>query len=335
MLKVKKNIILLGITLIFFFISAYIIIGYLKKEDISLEKVTIACYRGEPAALIYLAKQEGLFRKNGIELTIKDCQAGKLAVDALVAAETDLAIASESTLVANSFQHRNLKVLTVVSEGKARKVVARKDQGVKNPSDLAGKRIALVEKSADEYYLGHFLSLYNLEFSEVKTVYLKPSQIVAELIAGTVDAGIIRDLSVCQKKKKIVENGVIWNLQTYNPFYFLLITKTKWVNDHPQCASSFMKALLQAENIITRDKNVLYSFFKNEFNYQDDCLRESLARNSYYIYLPQALLFECESQAFWRIKNKLTKEKRIPNYLNFIYPYALEVADSQRVDLIR
>ncbi|MFO8053509.1 MAG: NrtA/SsuA/CpmA family ABC transporter substrate-binding protein [Candidatus Omnitrophota bacterium] len=334
MLKIKKYIVLSGITLLLFFISAYIITDGLKKNNIPKNKVTVACHRGESAALIYIAKQAGLFRKNGIEVTIKDYQAGKFATDSLIADNADIATASGSTLVSNSFRHRDLKVLTVISEGVTRKIAAREDHGIKEPADLADKTIALIKGSADEYYLKHFLSLYNLKFSDVKIIDLKPDQIISEFITGKVDAAIIRDSTASQKENEITDKGVVWDLQPYKPFYFLLITKTKWVNDHPRCASDFIKALLQAERIIAKDSKRLQRFFEKDLNYQGDYLKNSLEQNSYYVYLPQALLLEFENQAFWRI-NKSTKEKRIPNYLDFIYPYALEVADPQRVNLIR
>jgi sulfonate transport system substrate-binding protein len=335
MLKVKKYIVLSGITLALFFISAYIIVDYLKKENLSKNRVTVACYQGDPAALIYIAKEEKLFKKNGIEIVIKNYPAGKYAADSLIADNADIAVASVSTFVANSFKHRDLKVLAVISEGTTRKIVAREDHGIIEPTDLKGKRIALIKGSADEYYLRHFLSLYNLKFSDIKTVDLKPNQIISEFLAGEVDAGIIRDSNVNQEKKDIINKGVVGSLQHRQPFYFLLIAKTKWVHDHPSCASDFIKALLQAEKITAKDNNRLPLFFKKDLNYQDDYIKKALKQNSYYVYLPQALLFEFENQAFWRIENQLTKKRKVPNYLDFIYPYALEVADPQRVNLIR
>ncbi|MCF7870386.1 MAG: ABC transporter substrate-binding protein [Candidatus Omnitrophica bacterium] len=335
MLKVKKYIVLSGVMLVLFFISAYIIVNYLKKENVSKNRVTLACYRGGSAALIYIAKQAGLFEKNGIEVIIKNYPAGKYAADSLVADNADIAVASDSTFVANSFKYRDLKVLAVISEGITRKIIARKDHGIKEPTDLKGKRAALVKGSADEYYLRHFLPLYDLKFSDIKIVNLKPDQIISDFIAGKIDAGIIRGLNSCQKENEIINKGVVWDPQCHKPFYFLLIAKTKWIHDHPRSASDFIKALLQAEKIIAKDSNRLPIFFKKNLNYQDDCIKKALERSSYYVYLPQALLFEFENQAFWRIENQLTKEKKVPNYLNFIYPYALDAANPQRVNLIR
>ncbi|MCF7870931.1 MAG: ABC transporter substrate-binding protein [Candidatus Omnitrophica bacterium] len=335
MSKNKKNIILIFIILILALFIFYALGGFFNKAKNTTDKVVIACYRGEPAALVYLAKQEGLFRDNGIEAVIKDYQAGQFAMNALLSHQADIAIVSDSTLVSNSFKHKDLKIFAVIAESRARKLVVRRGQGIEEAKDLIGKTIRLVKKSADEYYLGKFLSLHNINLSQINMVNSSPSQTADSLVSAAAAAGIIRGQEICRVEKAVSGQAIVWGLQTYNPFYFLLATKTKWLNDNPECASKIIKSLVEAERIITHDKGRLRTFFQEKFSYQNDCLKQAVARNSYYVYLPQALLFEFENQAFWRIKNNLTKSKKIPNYLNFIYPYALKVIDSQRVNVIR
>jgi NitT/TauT family transport system substrate-binding protein len=333
--KNKKNIILIFIILILALFIFYALGGFFNKTKAIADKVVIACYHSEPAALVYLAKQEGLFKENGIEAVIKDYQAGQFAMGALLSNQADIATVSDSTLVSNSFKHKGLKVFAVIAESRDRKLVVRRNQGIKEAKDLIGKTIRLVKKSADEYYLGKFLSLHDINFSQIKMVNSSPSQTAESLISAGAAAGIIRGSEICRVEKEIDDQAIVWGLETYNPFYFLLATKTKWINDNPECASKIIKALVEAERIITHDKNRLRAFFQEKFNYQNDCLDQAVARNLYYLYLPQALLFEFENQAFWRIKNNLTKSKKVPNYLNFIYPYALKVVDQQRVNVIR
>ncbi len=253
----------------------------------------------------------------------------------MVSGQADIATASDSVLVSNSFRHRDLKALAVISEGKTNKLVARKDHRINGISDLAGKRVGLVKKSSSEYSFSQFLSLNDINFSDVEIIDLAPSQIVSAIIAGKINAGVVHRPDLKKITEKITGKVIIWNLQDYDPFYFLLITKAKWVNDHPTCAVKFVKALVEAEKSIREDNKQLTILFKKLFNYSGQYLEPALNQNLYYIYLPQALLFEFESQAFWQMKNELIEAKEIPNYLDFIYPYALEVVDSQRVNLIR
>ena len=51
--------------------------------------------------------------------------------------------------------------------------------------------------------------------------------------------------------------------------------------------------------------------------------------------LEQQLLLVMEEQARWMIENRLTGRTTVPNYLNFIYPDALETVKPKSVTIIR
>lgn len=331
----KKLVIFLIIVLSLLPVSYYFVKKNIGQESNHLDKVTIAAYRGDSAALIYFAKQHGLFRKNKIDVTIKDYKAGKFAVDDLVSAKAELATATESVLVNNSFENKDLRILAVISEGSVNRLIARKDHAIKKIGDLRGKRVAVTRKSTGEYYLGRFLYLHKLHFSDVKIIDASPSEMVSKLISGEVGAAFSWDPNIYKIKKAIPDKTISWDAQAHKPFYFLLIAKNHWINKHPNCAINIVRALIEAERMIQENDKHLAIFLKNNFNYSDDYLNYILGKHQYYINLSQGLLVELEIQAAWLIENGLVKEARIPNYLDLIYSYALEVVDPQRVGLIR
>ncbi len=331
----KKLIISLVSLLLLLPVFYYIFNTFVDKSNGRLDKVTLAAYRGDSAALIYIAKQKGLFRKNKVDVTIKDYQAGKFAVDDLISDKAEMATATESVLVNNSFQNKDLRILAVISEGSTNRLIARRDHGVNNIGDLAGKKIALTAKTTGEYYLGQFLYLHNLNFSDLEIVDAPPAEIVSQLIAGKVDAAFSRDPNIYEIEKAIPGKTISWDAQVYQPFYFLLLAKSRWINKHPDSAINIVRALIEAEQIIGKDKKQLALFLKTNFNYTDHYLDYILGKHQYYINLSQGLLIKLETQAAWLMENNLAAADRMPNYLDLIYPYALEVADSQRVSLIR
>ncbi len=54
-----------------------------EKYTGPVEKITLAAYAGETAALVYVAEDQGFFEKYGLEVTIKDYESGKAAAGAL------------------------------------------------------------------------------------------------------------------------------------------------------------------------------------------------------------------------------------------------------------
>ncbi len=67
-------------------------------------------------------------------------------------------------------------------------------------------------------------------------------------------------------------------------------------------------------------------------NDEQDVLSLLAAVNASFI--EQAMLIAFEDQARWRIKNKLTEDTEVPNYLDYIYMDALEEVKSGAIGII-
>ncbi len=175
-----KKIILIIAILIF----GILISGCAKEEKYTgpVEKVTLAGYAGETAALIYVAENQGFFEKNGLDVTIKDYASGKAAADALIAGEADISTSADFVFVSNSFEHPDLRVFGTVATAEVIELVARKDKGIATPADLNGKKIGVTKKSSAESDLGKFLLYNGLSIDDVELVDLNPSGIVKAVI---------------------------------------------------------------------------------------------------------------------------------------------------------
>lgn len=306
-----------------------------QKKPLLRDKVTIAAYSGDSALLVYLAKQKGFFKDYGIDVQIKDYEAGVLALRSLTKGEADLATASEAAFVSGSFKQPGLRILSVISEGKINKLIAWKNRGIEEVGDLFGRRIATTKGSTGEYYLARFLGAHYLDLDAVELIDLAPSQIVDFFAKGKVDAAFSWEPNIYTMLKASGEKAMVWDAQEYNYFYFLLLTRQDWINQNPELAQRLLKALIKAEEILIRDDNILARVLQDNFDYSDQYLQNILGCHRYYVYLPQSLLLELEHQTAWQIEKKIVTAESVPNYLGFIYPYALEAIDPLRVTVIR
>ncbi len=89
-----------------------------SKYEGPVEKLTIASYFGDSGALVYIADNRGYFKANGLDVTIKDYEAGKLAADALMAGKVDISTSAGFVFVSNSFNNPDLKILGTVAVSK-------------------------------------------------------------------------------------------------------------------------------------------------------------------------------------------------------------------------
>ena len=154
-----------------------------------LDKLTLAAYAGDTGALVYITEDQGFYVRNGLDVIIKDYEAGKLAADALLAGEADICTSADIVLVSNSFEHDDLRILATVALGETVELVTRKDSGINQPSDLEGKTIGVTKKSTGEFFLGTFLIFHGLSLQDIEIVDLTPSEIVEAVVNGDTDAG--------------------------------------------------------------------------------------------------------------------------------------------------
>ena len=303
--------------------------------DGAVEEITLAVYAGSDSALVYIAREQGFFADNGVNVTFKEYEAGKLAADALIAGDADISTSSDFAFVSNSLEMDDLRLLGTVSQTELIELVARKDRGISTPADLEGKKIGVTRKSSAEFSLGTFLTFNGLSVDDVEVVDLTPSGIVEAISKGEIDAGIARDLYVYGMKQALGANAVSWPAQSGQPFYFVLGAKEEFLTERPVAVERFLKALVQAEAFVNTHNEEAKEFIGQTFGYDHSYLDTIWPNHEFIVALPQAMLGVLEDQARWRIENGLTDATEVPNFLDFLYVDGLEVAKPAAVTIIR
>jgi len=303
-----------------------------KKYTGPVEKVTVAAAEYLTGALVYVAEDQGFFKKNGLEVTIKGYGSGKACADALIAGEADISTSADNVFVSNSFEYSDLRVFGTVAIAQVKELVARKDKGITIISDLIGKKIGVTKRSGAEFQLGVFLTLNNISQEDVELVDLRASEMMRTISNGDVDAVFVWDPYLYNIEKELGENAISWH--GGEDFYFLLLTKEDWLDKNSAAAERFMKSMLEAESYIRDNSEEAKEFARNRFDYESDYMNYSWPQQEFVVILEQAMLILFEDQARWRIEYGLTDAIKVPNYLNYIYFDALESVKPDAVNII-
>ena len=100
----------------------------------------------------------------------------------------DIAGAAEYPVVAKAFQKDNISIIASMGKSDIVYLVGLTDRGIRNISDLKGKKIGLPRGTILEFYLGRFLDLHGMSIRDVTLINLPQGQTTDAIADGSVDA---------------------------------------------------------------------------------------------------------------------------------------------------
>ncbi|MFE7794454.1 ABC transporter substrate-binding protein [Streptomyces sp. NPDC057460] len=154
-----------------------------------LDKVTLTLnwYPYGEHAPFYYGKQQKIFEKHGIDLTIQAGQGSQKTVQATAAGQTDFGWADTPALLAAVDQGVRVKSLGVFLQTTPASVQSFDAKGIGSPADLKGKTIAGTAGDALSKTFPIFLKKNNIDDSDVKVQNTDPAGKIAAVISGKTD----------------------------------------------------------------------------------------------------------------------------------------------------
>jgi NitT/TauT family transport system substrate-binding protein len=301
-----------------------------KRESLSIGTAPL-----ESSALIFIADHQALFAGNGIDVTVRDYDTGAASLDGLVKREVDLAVPAEYALVGKAFNKDKIRALASIDKAQYFNLVARQDQGIASITDLKGKKVGVVRKTIAEFYLGRLLELHGMNVGQVTLVDVNIAQSEAAISSGYIDAIISRPPYVSPIQERLGANAVLWPAQSNQALYAILIGRNDWIVEHPELVRRLFRSLIQAEDYLIRHSAEAKAIVQKRLKLDDAYMAAVWSQNQFSLSLDQSLVLAMEDEARWMIKNDLTTEKQVPNFLDYIDEGGLKVAKPEAVNVIR
>src|SRR5574340_463465 len=218
-----------------------------RAPQAAREKITLAAYTGSNGFLRFIAQEKGFYADNGLDVVINEYDFGLKAAEALLPGTADIATAADFVFTSYSFDYDDIRAIGSIARSLTAEIVVRKDRGIERPVELKGRKVGVSSKTKGEFFLARFLILNGMDFQDIKVVYLEPARIVAAFSKGAIDAASIWEPFTSEIKQRLGTKAVSWPAQNELAFYFLLLSREKWVKEHPAAIERFLKAMVQAE----------------------------------------------------------------------------------------
>lgn len=315
------------------FALSFIVVGlvvlfnrpYEQKPIIGQLKVGI---QNDPASgLLVVAQNRGYFESEGLDVTLLKYDSGKLAADALFSDQLDLATAADVVVVGSFFSNYDFSVLASVAQiSDPAWILARRDRGIMNPSDLAHKKIGTQKDSAVHFFLSRFLEKNKLE-STATIVFMQPDELSRALESGAVDAISMRNPYVAEVKQRIGAKKTVefYDGALYSQFFNLLVQK-KFSATHEKELTAFLRALKRAADYIVSKPDSSQSIIKNSVAGDGG---EMSNKFSYDLTIDQALILNLEKIARWEQKDNVVTPNFLPIFdyklLEAVYPAGVSI----------
>jgi ABC-type nitrate/sulfonate/bicarbonate transport system substrate-binding protein len=292
-------------------------------------KMTIATGVDPVFSAYYVAQEAGLFKKHGLDVRINTGPSGSAMVAFLVNGQIESAFGSEIAGIAN----HNLDPNVVVVAQAARLVrwIALVGRNVDSLEQLKGKKVGVARGSGGEVFWLAMLAKLKLNAADYTVVNVEAPEMVAALERGNIDAyavwepwvtrglAAVKNTKVLKDQEGILEQGVF------------IYMNQGWIKKNPAPAEGFMRALVEATEIINKDRaraaRDVSAFLKS---LDPPMVEQLMTKLTYDMELSQAsisMLRLAESQL--KQQGKLTKPV---DYGAFIYPDLLRKVLPGKVD---
>jgi len=300
-----------------------------------IETITIGRPVSDSGTLIFIADHQGFFEANGIKVTQKDYDTGLAAINSLLNNEIDLSGSGEFPLVVKALDNADISVIGSFARSFNTYLIARVDRGIRNKSDLRGKRVGLPRRTVPEFYLSRFLDLNGMSIRDVTLIDLTPKQAVGAIAEGTVDAVVVWEPYASQIKGQQTNEIVSWSAHSDQAQYSVLVGRNEWIRQHPELVKRVLKSLVQAEEYAVRHPEEAKAILQARYNYDAAYVAKVWPDFQFSLFLEQALILALEDEARWMIKNNLTTEKAVPDFLDHINEDGLKAVKPEAVNIIR
>ncbi|MBU2708203.1 ABC transporter substrate-binding protein [Zooshikella marina] len=285
-------------------------------------------------ALIYIAEAKGFFKDENLDITYKTFSSGRDALASVIAGEADLATVYETPVVLQTVAGQKLAIITGLHHSSRNTaLVARKDRGIEQPTDLQGKKIGVTKNTNAEFFLDLFLKSHGMSKNDVILLDTPPLMMAQAVKSGLVDAVATWNTNLFTARKTLGENlAVTFYSEVYTEFS-VLVSKLHTMQTRKEALSRCLRALIRAEKFLQNNPDQAIDIVIKHLSK----LSESTIRNVWNDFtlelrLDNILLTTLKVEANW-FKNQGAFEEEVPNFRNTIYTEFLEALKPKAVTL--
>jgi ABC-type nitrate/sulfonate/bicarbonate transport system substrate-binding protein len=237
-----------------------------------LEDVSIVIQPAYHEAAVYMAKDQGYFEQEGLNVTFhvvangpagaaffKNGQDGKPGFGEFVTGGSAIAISLAATT-----DYKFRVVAPLQRGGKAEILAVR--PGIKTPQDLIGKKIAITAGSTGRIFFDRYLAAAKIPTNKVTVVNLDQPTMIAAISRGDIDAFF--SFEPAGQQAFAATNGevhVLANAEDYHQDFAMLGTWSRIIEQKPAMVRKVLAAIVRGEAFAKAHPDVAQQYYVEHF----------------------------------------------------------------------
>lgn len=208
---------------------------------------------------------EEALKKYNVTVEWSEFASGPPLLESLTAKRVDFSFLGDGAALTGQGAGLDFQNIGLISEGlNFNTLLVRPDSGIKDPTDLKGKKITVVKGTTTHVYLSKFLKQYGLEESDVSVVNLSGADGLAAFQSDQVDALVTIDPSTTQ----LIDQGEGIELKPKEPIKapLTLIVRNEFGEAYPDIVTEILKvykATAEWQDQNPDEAAVIYGKLKN------------------------------------------------------------------------
>jgi ABC-type nitrate/sulfonate/bicarbonate transport system substrate-binding protein len=220
--------------------------------EAQLTKMTIATGVDPAFSQFYVAKEAGIFEKNGLDVTINTGPSGSAMVPFLINNQVQAAYGSDLAGVINHQVDRNI---VAVADGtylvKWLSVIGR---NVADLDGLKGKKVGIAMGTGSEIFWRRVVEKRDWKVADFTMVNVEAPEMLAAIERGDIDGFAVWEPWPTRTLMAVKGTKVLQTAEgIYNNINFVYMNRG-WIEQNRATAEKFMLSLVQANDLIEKDR---------------------------------------------------------------------------------
>jgi NitT/TauT family transport system substrate-binding protein len=298
-----------------------------KTTPAERTKVSIGIQVSPAMTLLMVAKDKGFFEQQGLDVELKQFTAGKFALQAFFAGGVDYAVSGDVPVCLAALSGNQSRVVTQVVERTINEVriVARKDDSLKNPSDARSffkakkRKIATSFGGGPEFFTYNFLQHNSVAPEDVELLSQRPEDMPASLATKSVDAISIFDPFAFIAEKQLGSQVVTFrNSDLYSELY-VLVAHPKQLDKDADQIRALLRALQQAQTYLVAHPQEGKEIMQRYTKLDPEIVNGIWGSFDFRVSLTSQLIDDWNAEAKWaKSTSKVPPETTVPDFSTYI-----------------